>query len=221
MRNKIVTIALLIVATLFTIQCSKEEVGGENNEQTNFIKTDTLQVQNRNNITLSTVWFDTSGTTSNYLVSQIKDRNRVFHAYNYSLIDSIIRVRVPGSGQANIFHTNTATQLVSNYDVFIYYKDNTTDTLLNHLAALRGARFKFIPTATTDLFNTGVVYTKKVRYDQTRSTTESFLENVGSVQPIYRWNVFMWNGFVWRLMDNQWRKPTRPFDFEFNLHNNF
>jgi hypothetical protein len=219
MRNKILMLVLVLAALIFSVQCSKDEIGGgaETNTTTTLNVIDT--VQTRTNIVLNTVWFDTSGTTSNYLIASPKLNDKVYHAYNYELIDSVIRVRV-GSGQANIFYTNIDKQLVSNYNIFIFYKDNTVDTLLNHLAAVKGPRFKFIPSQDTDLFDKP--FTKKRREVQTKSNKKSYLEMLGIVETIYRWDILVDNKFnTWRHVDNEWKKPTRPFDYEYTLDNKF
>jgi hypothetical protein len=206
--------SLMTLMCVGFVQCAKEEISKGNSEaiQENPI------VETRNGLSAQRpTFFLTSGTWSNYM--QSLPPNRVYRAYNYGLIDSIILTKV-SAGNAQIHYTNTLKYNAANFNISVHYKNGVIDTLNNVLSKFTGVNeYTFIPDPSKDLIiypQTNVVY---VRYSQRASHQDMMIPNTGAVIKIHNWDVHQWNGLTFRNIGRREYQPQKPFDFEFMLDN--
>jgi hypothetical protein len=207
--------SLMTLMCVGFVQCAKEEISKGNSEaiQENPI------VETRNGLSAQRpTFFLTSGTWSNYM--QSLPPNRVYRAYNYGLIDSIILTKV-SAGNAQIHYTNTLKYNAANFDLSIYYKNGVIDTLNNVLSKFTGVNeYTFIPDPSKDLIHNAQPTVRYLLWTQRASHDVVMLpySGVSSIKK-YNWDVHQETGLNLRYIGRHMLLPERPNEFEFTLNN--
>lgn len=201
--------SIFLILTLFTFKsCQKEEVNirGENSTTVQ----DSIKVETRNGITLSTLFFNTSGTSTNALIS----KDWEYKAYNYSKIDSITFIKTSPSN-ALIYYTNNDKMRVANYNIVMYLKSGKVVKLENYLAEYRDkSQYTIIPNENTDLFhrtNDSFI----LLFKKTENVKNVILPYVGTKIDINEWAIER-DGVVINI---DYLYPERVGEYNFMLNN--
>lgn len=141
---------ILIVTVFFT--CQKDELKSEDfvpSQTETYIKKDTLNevVTPRNGFT-DIIFYKTSLTTDNYLLSQNTNYFRTYNLYNKIRIDSITFVST-GKGLLNV-----GGVLLKHYNISIHYKGKNTPTAFTAFSKSNSERFTYLPNLSTQLLST-------------------------------------------------------------------
>lgn len=212
MRHLVFFITMTIMYITLA-RCTKDEMN-KGNAETSLSQV----VEQRNGLNVNRpTFFLTSGTWSNYM--QSLPPNRVYRAYNYSLVDSITLVKV-SAGNAQVFYTNTDKYNAANFDISIHFKNGVVDTLNNVLSKFTGVnQYTYIPDATKDLVH-GNQQVKYIRWTQRASHEVVMLPYSGASSiKIYNWDVHQDFGISSRNIGRHKLMPERHYEFEFTLNN--
>lgn len=140
--KKIQFFIILLTTIFLTLSCTKDEL--ETSNEINQENT-SVPILYKNEIVtprsgfVDVIFYRTSLTTDNYLLSQNNNYFRTYNLYNRNRIDSINFV-VTGKGLINV-----AGVLLKHYNITIFYKDKTPPTTFTAFSKSSADKFNYNP----------------------------------------------------------------------------
>lgn len=141
--KKIQFFIILFITIFVTLNCTKDDL-----ETNNEVKQETTNIPElyKNEIVtprsgfVDVIFYRTSLTTDNYLLSQTSNYFRTYNLYNRNKIDSINFV---ATGKESI---NVGGVFLKHYKITIYYKDKTSPATFTAFSKTGADNFKYNPT---------------------------------------------------------------------------
>lgn len=149
--KRTVSVLLILLSIMISITCQKDEVVDQtsvynmNEKIESSVNTDSI-VGPRNGF-VDLIFYRTSLTTDNYLLSQTPNYLRTHTAHNKTKIDSINFIAT-GNGLINV-----GGVVLKHYNIIIHYKNKQTPKVLSAFSKSSTDKFTFIPTNSTQLLS--------------------------------------------------------------------
>lgn len=151
--KKIGIFVLILISVILSITCQKDEIDISNSSST----PDTITLSSTQNseeiVTprsgfVDVIFYRTSLTTDNFLLSQSTNYIRTYNLFNKTKIDSITFVAT-GKGLINVNRT-----ILKHYDIEIYFKQTRLPHKFTAFSKNDSDKFTLLPTSSTQLLTT-------------------------------------------------------------------
>lgn len=138
--KKILFFAILFVTIIVSVTCSKDEIEeSKTNQDTNAPELYKNEVVTPRSGFVDVIFYRTSLTTDNYLISQNGNLLRSYNLYNKNNIDSIT---FESTGKGLI---NAGGVILKHYNISIFFKDKTIPSKFTAFSKSSTDKFTYLP----------------------------------------------------------------------------